>query len=164
MGAMGFNFSVIKRPTEKKVNNTLHKETAIKRGLTLVVKTTEEGHFYVTHEDVNYDISLESYDCSRSFDVYNTNWIHKGKVVRYGTCGTPLGNLKGYVRFLPGNYVKGHLFKNISTMKIEFHVDTVIFEWGVNKDERAKFYANMKTIIKYLDVKLEKLRAKMRNI
>lgn len=164
MGAMGFNFSVIKRPTEKKTDNTLHKETAIKRGLLSVVKTTDDGLFYITHENVNYDISLDSYDCTNSFDVYDTNRLHKGRVVRYGKYGTPIGNSDHYLRFLPGNHVKGHLYKNIKTMKIEFHVDNVLFDNGVEKEDRDKFYANFKTIIEYLDVKLANIRAKMYNV
>ena len=49
-------------------------------------------------------------------------------------------------------------------MKIEFHIDNVLFDNGVEKEDRDKFYANFKTIIEYLDVKLANIRAKMYNV
>lgn len=154
MPSFSFDFKVVKKPVEKKIKST-HNDG--RKRLSLVVDTTEEGLFFVTHNGVDYEISLDSYNCAHSHEVYITN-LYKGKLIKYGNPSSVIGNSKYYIRFAPGNTVKGYISKNPNTLKEEFHVENVLIDIPLNIEIRKKFYNNFKNIIKYLDVKLKVIR------
>lgn len=154
MPSFSFNFKVVKKPAEKKIKSTHN--NGYKR-LSLVVNTTEEGLFFVTYNNVDYEISLDSYNCANSHEVYITE-LHKGKVIRYINSGRIIGNAKNYIRFTPGNTVKGYIAKNPNSLKKEFHVENVLTDMPLNIEIRKKFYNNFKQIVEYLDVKLKVIR------
>lgn len=151
-----FSFTFIRRPIGKKETKSIHSNVKTKR-LSLVVNTTEEGLFFVTHEGKDYPISLDSYNCANTHEVYMTK-LHKGQIVRYSNLGHIIGNAGNYIRFIPGNTVKGYIFKNPNTLQEEFYVQNVIFEIPCDVEIKKKFYANFKNIIKYLNVKLKVIR------
>lgn len=151
-----FSFIVVKKTTERKQTKSTHQNIKHK-GLSLVVDTTEEGLFFVTYNGVDYRISLDSYNCNRSNEVYIMK-LYKGKIIRYSTPGSIIGNAKNYIRFVPGTYVKGYIFHNINTGKEEFYVEHVLTDIPFDVEIRKKFYKNF-DIIKYLlNVRLKKVR------
>lgn len=153
-----FSFTVVKKPIERKETKSKHSNVKIK-GLSLVVNTTEEGLFFVTYGGKDYPISLDSYNCANSHEVYITQ-LHKGKIIRYSNPGMVIGNAKNYIRFIPGNLVKGYIFKNPNTLKEEFYVQNVLIDTPCDIEIKKKFYDNFKQIIDYLNVKLEVIRQK----
>lgn len=154
MPSFSFDFRVVKKPVEKKIKST-HNDGC--KRLSLVVDTTEEGLFFVTYNNVDYEISLDSYNCARSHEVYITK-LYKGKIIRYSNPGSVIGNAKNYIRFVPGNIVKGYISKNPNTLKEEFHVEHVLTDIPLNLEIKRKFYDNFKQIVDYLDVKLKVIR------
>lgn len=154
MPSFSFDFKVVKKPVERKIKSTYN--DGHKR-LSLVVNTTEEGLFFVTYNNVDYEISLDSYNCAHSHEVYITK-LYKGKIIRYSNHGSVIGNAKNYIRFAPGNIVKGYISKNPNTLKEEFYVENVLMDMPLNIEIRKKFYDNFKQIINYLDVKLKVIR------
>ena len=153
-----FSFAIVKKPIERKETKSKHSNVKTK-GLSLVVDTTEEGLFFVTYEGKDYPISLDSYNCANTHEVYITQ-LHKGKIIRYSNPGMVIGNAKNYIRFIPGNLVKGYIFKNPSTLKEEFYVQNVLIDTPCDIKIKKKFYNNFKQIIDYLNVKLEVIRQK----
>lgn len=153
-----FSFAIVKKPIERKETKSIHSNVKTK-GLSLVVDTTEEGLFFVTYEGKDYPISLDSYNCANTHEVYITQ-LHKGKIIRYSNPGMVIGNAKNYIRFIPGNLVKGYIFKNPNTLKEEFYVQNVLIDTPCDIKIKKKFYNNFKQIIDYLDVKLEIIRQK----
>ena len=154
MPSFNFDFKVVKKPVEKKIKST-HNDG--RKRLSLVVNTTKEGLFFVTHNDVDYEISLSSYNCANTHEVYITK-LHEGRIIRYSNPGSIIGNAKNYIRFIPGNTVKGYIYKNPNTLKEEFYVENVLIDIPLNKKIKQKFYNNFKKIIDYLDVKLKVIR------
>ena len=154
MPSFSFNFKVVRKPVEKKIKSTHN--NGYKR-LSLVVNTTEEGLFFVTYDNVDYEISLDSYNCAYSHEVYVIDQS-KNKVIRYSTPSKIIGNAKNYIRFTPGNIVKGYISKNPNSLKKEFHVENVLMDMPLNIEIRKKFYNNFKQIVEYLDVKLKVIR------
>ena len=154
MPSFSFDFKVVKKPVEKKIKST-HNDGH--KRLSLVVNTTEEGLFFVTYDNVDYKISLDSYNCASSHEVYITK-LHKGKIIRYSNPGSVIGNAKNYIRFIPGNTVKGYISKNPNTLKEEFHIENVLIDIPLNVEIKKKFYNNFKQIVEYLDVKLKVIR------
>lgn len=151
-----FSFTVVKKPIERKETKSIHSNVKIK-GLSLVVNTTEEGLFFVTYGGKDYPISLDSYNCANTHEVYITK-LHKGKIIRYSNPSSIIGNAGNYIRFIPGNTVKGYIFKNPSTLKEEFYVQNVLINIPCDIEIKNKFYANFENIIKYLNVKLKVIR------
>lgn len=151
-----FSFTVVRKPIERKETKSIHSNVKTK-GLSLVVNTTEEGLFFVTHEGKDYLISLDSYNCANTHEVYITK-LHKGQIIRYSNPSSFIGNAINYIRFIPGNTVKGYIFKNPNTLQEEFYVQNVIFEIPCDIEIKKKFYANFKNIIKFLNVKLKVIR------
>ena len=156
MPSFNFDFRVVKKPVEKKIKST-HNDG--RKRLSLVVNTTEEGLFFVTNNNVDYEISLNSYNCTNSHEVYITK-LHKGGIIRYSNPSSIIGNAKNYIRFIPGNTVKGYIYKNPNTLKEEFYVESVLTDIPLNTEIKKKFYDNFKQIIDYLNVKLEVIRQK----
>lgn len=154
MPSFDFNFQVVKKPVERKIKST-HNDSH--KRLSLVVNTTEEGLFFVTNNNVDYEISLNSYNCAHSYEVYITK-LHKGKIIRYSRPGSIIGNAINYIRFVPGNTVKGYIFKNPNTLKEEFHIENVLVDIPLNIEIIKKFYNNFDKIIEYLNVKLKVIR------
>lgn len=154
MPSFSFDFRVVKKPVEKKIKST-HNDG--RKRLSLVVNTTEEGLFFVTNNNVDYEISLDSYNCARSYEVYITK-LYKGKIIKYSNPSSVIGNAKNYIRFIPGNTVKGYISKNPNTLKEEFHVEHVLIDIPLNAEIKKKFYDNFKQIVDYLDVKLKVIR------
>lgn len=152
-----FKLSTISKKVGKHIVTKGNHSNVIKSGLSLVVDTTEEGLFFVVYENKNYEISLDSYNCAKSNEVYITT-LHKGKIIRYSSPSRRIGNAKNYIRFIPGNTVKGYIFKNEKTSKEEFYVEEVIFDFPNKLEQLRKFYANFKQIVDYLDVKLKVIR------
>lgn len=151
-----FSFTVVKKTAERKRTKSTHSNIKHK-GLSLVVDTTEEGLFFVTYNGVDYTISLDSYDCSRSNEVYIMR-LYKGKVIRYSNPGSIIGNAKDYVRFIPGTYVKGYIFHNPNTGREEFYVENVLTDIEFDTEIRRKFYKNFKIIKSLLNDRLKKVR------
>ena len=149
-----FTFKVVKKPIEKKIKSTNNDNN---KRLSLVVNTTKEGLFFVTHNNVDYEISLNSYDCTNTHEVYVTT-LHKGKIIRYSNPGNYIGNAINYIRFVPGNTVKGYIFKNMYTLKEEFCVESVLVDVPLKIEITKIFYNNFKQIIDYLNVKLKIIR------
>lgn len=154
MPSFNFNFKVVRKPAEKKIKSTHN--NGYKR-LSLVVDTTEEGLFFVTYNNVDYEISLNSYNCANSHEVYVID-RYKNKIIRYIDPSRVIGNAKNYIRFTPGNIVKGYISKNPNSLKEEFHVENVLTDIPLNIEIRKKFYNNFKQIVEYLDVKLKVIR------
>lgn len=154
MPSFSFDFRVVKKPVEKKIKST-HNDGH--KRLSLVVNTTEEGLFFVTNNNVDYEISLDSYNCANTYEVYITK-LYKGKIIKYSTPGSVIGNAKNYIRFIPGNTVRGYISKNLNTLKEEFHVEHVLIDIPLNTEIKQKFYDNFKQIINHLDVKLKVIR------
>lgn len=150
-----FSFAIVRKPIERKTKS-IHSNVKTKE-LSLVVNTTEEGLFFVTYEGKDYPISLNSYNCANTHEVYITK-LHKGKIIRYSNPSSIIGNAGNYIRFIPGNTVKGYIFKNPSTLKEEFYVQNVLIDIPCDIEIKNKFYANFKNIIKYLNVKLKVIR------
>lgn len=151
-----FSFTIVKKPIERKQTKSTHSNIKHK-GLSLVVNTTEDGLFFVTYNGVDYTISLDSYNCNRSNEVYIMK-LYKGKIIRYSNPGSIIGNAKNYVRFIPGTYVKGYIFHNVNTGKDEFYVEHVLTDIDFDVEIRKKFYKKFKLIKYLLDVKLKKFR------
>ena len=154
MPSFNFDFRVVKKPVEKKIKST-HNDGH--KRLSLVVNTTEEGLFFVTDNNVDYEISLNSYNCANSHEVYITK-LDKGRIIRYSNPGSIIGNAKNYIRFIPGNTVKGYIRKNPNTLKEEFYVESVLLDIPLNREIKQKFYGNFEKIINYLNVKLKVIR------
>lgn len=154
MPSFDFNFSVVKKPAENKIKST-HNDGH--KRLSLVVDTTEEGLFFVTYNNVDYEISLDSYSCANSNEVYITR-LDEGKIIRYSNPSNIIGNAYNYIRFIPGNAVKGYISKNPNTLKKEFHIENVLFDVPLDLDIKRKFYNNFEQIVNYLNVKLEVIR------
>lgn len=151
-----FSFTVVKKPAEKKQTKSTHSNIKHK-GLSLVVNTTEEGLFFVTYNGVDYRISLDSYNCNRSNEVYIMK-LYQGKIIRYSNPGSIIGNAKDYIRFVPGTYVKGYIFHNDNTGKEEFYVEHVLTDIGFDVEIRKKFYEHFNVIKYLLNVRLKKVR------
>lgn len=154
MPDFNFNFKVVKKPFEKKVKST-HNDSH--KRLSLVVDTTEEGLFFVTNNNVDYEISLNSYNCAYTHEVYITK-LDKGKIIRYSNPSRYIGNCRPYIRFIPGNTVRGYIIKNPNTLKEEFYIENVLIDIPLKMEITKKFYNNFKKIVKRLNVKLEVLR------
>ena len=154
MPSFNFDFKVVKKPVKKKIKST-HNDGH--KRLSLIVNTTKEGLFFVTNNNVDYEISLNSYNCANSHEVYITK-LHKGGIIRYSNPGSIIGNAKNYIRFIPGNTVKGYIHKNPNTLKEEFYVESVLTDIPLNTKIKKKFYDNFEKIIDYLNVKLKVIR------
>ena len=48
--------------------------------------------------------------------------LDKGKIIRYSNPSRYIGNCRPYIRFIPGNTVRGYIIKNPNTLKEEFYV------------------------------------------
>ena len=64
-----FTFSIVsKEPVKRKSNINSHK--VIENNLSAVVKSTADGLFFVTINDIDYTISNDSYNCAGKRMVY----------------------------------------------------------------------------------------------
>ena len=147
-----FTFSIVsKEPVKRKSNVNSHK--VIENNLSAVVKSTADGLFFVTINDIDYTISNDSYNCSSKRMVYFLDVI---KNIR------PDGNIENcgmYIPFIPGNTVTGYTFHNVLTNKTEFHVKRVDTDIRDDIEQKRFFIEHIKTIKDSINVRLKGIRS-----
>lgn len=152
-----FTFSIVsKEPTKRKSNVNSHK--VIESNLSAVVKSTADGLFFVTINDIDYTISNDSYNCAGKRMVYFLDVI-KNRVIQYIRPDGNIENCGMYIPFIPGNTVIGYIFTNILTKKIEFHVKRVDTDVRDDIEQKRFFIEHIQTIKDGINVRLKGIRS-----
>ena len=152
-----FTFSIVsKEPVKRKSNVNSHK--VIESNLSAVVKSTADGLFFVTINDIDYTISNDSYNCAGKRFVYFLDII-KNRVMRYIRPDGNIENCGMYIPFIPGNTVTGYIFNNVLTKKIEFHVKRVDTDVRDDIEQKRFFIEHIQTIKDGINVRLKGIRS-----
>lgn len=152
-----FTFSIVsKEPVKRKSNVNSHK--VIESNLSAVVKSTADGLFFVTINDIDYTISNDSYSCLGKRMVYFLD-VRKNRVMQYIRPDGNIENCGMYIPFIPGNTVIGYIFTNILTKKIEFHVKRVDTDVRDDIEQKRFFIEHIKTIKDSINVRLKGIRS-----